>query len=117
MQKFLVILILVWTCFVFHAASVTLAWNPSPDASVVGYKMYYGTNSGVYNQTNVLGNVTTCNITNLTEGVTYFFAAKAHDISGVESDFSNEVGYLVPIIIPPLSPPSPPQNFDILDTK
>lgn len=32
----------------FAAGNVTPAWDASPDASVVGYKVYYGPASGAY---------------------------------------------------------------------
>ena len=79
------------------AQSVTLAWNPSPDLSVVGYRMHSGVTSGNYSNSVVVGNVTTNTVPGLTSGVTYFFAITAYDASGLESVFSNEVSYTVPL--------------------
>lgn len=76
--------------------AVTLAWDASPDASVVGYRVYYGTESGRYTQSatisNAVGMATTfsARITGLDEGTRYYFAASAFDASGVESVLSNE---------------------------
>ena len=89
---------------------VTLAWDPSPDGSVVGYKLYLGPTSGGYTNSVTVGNVTNAVISNLVATATYFFAATAYDGSGLESAFSNEVQYTVPT--PPTNtPPAPPQNF------
>ncbi len=78
-------------------AKVTLAWDASPDSTVAGYRLYYGGKSESYTNASTLGNVTTVTISNLIEGVTYYFAVTAYDASGLESDFSGEVPYTVPI--------------------
>jgi hypothetical protein len=76
--------------------SVSLAWDPNSEPDLAGYKLYYGTASGVYTHTNVLGLVTNTAVSGLSEGVTYYFAVTAFNTSGLESDFSNEVSYQVP---------------------
>ena len=81
----------------FASGSVVLAWDASPDASVTGYRVYYGVASGDYTNSAVVGNVTTATFANLVEGVTYYFSATAYDSSGVESPFSNETSYSVPV--------------------
>ena len=43
--------ILAWSS-VAYAGSVTLAWDANTDATVAGYRVYWGTTSGVY--TNML---------------------------------------------------------------
>jgi hypothetical protein len=70
--------------------SVPLAWNPSPDVNVAGYKIYYGGASRTYTNSVDVGNVTSTVITGLAEGTTYFFAATTYGADGVESDFSDE---------------------------
>jgi len=76
--------------------SITLTWDPSPDADVIGYNIYFGTQSGNYTNKVSAGNSTTVTISNLVEGVTYYFAATAYNTSGLESDPSNEISYTVP---------------------
>ncbi len=76
--------------------SVSLAWDPSADPSVVGYFRYYGTTTGNYtNQVNV-ANVTSTTIPGLVAGATYFFAVTAYDAAGLESGPSAEIRYTVP---------------------
>lgn len=70
--------------------SVTLAWPASTDPSVVGYKIYYGTASGVYTNALNVGLATSATVSNLTAGTRYYFAATAYNASGVESPYSNE---------------------------
>ena len=79
---------------------VTLAWDRSPDSSVIGYRIYYGAASGNYTNSVAVGNVTTNAVQGLTSGVTYFFAVTAYDASGLESSFSNETSYTVPTGLP-----------------
>lgn len=69
---------------------VGLSWKASPDPSVSGYRIYYGSTSGYYTNYLTAGNVTNLEITGLVDNVTYFFAAKSYNAAGVESDFSNE---------------------------
>ncbi|HEY5997776.1 MAG TPA: choice-of-anchor D domain-containing protein [bacterium] len=78
------------------AAQVTLAWDANTEPDVTGYKVYYGTASGVYGTPIDAGNVTTYTVTGLTDGTTYYFAATAYDSVGNESGYSNEVPYTVP---------------------
>lgn len=54
-----------------------------------------------------VGNVTTCNITGLTEGVAYYFAVTAYDVSGNESEYSNEISTTISAVNN--NPPSIPQ--------
>jgi hypothetical protein len=76
--------------------NVGLAWTPSISTNVAGYKIYYGTASGVYSNTISLGNVTSCIVSNQAWGVMYYYAATAVDVMGVESQFSNETSYQRP---------------------
>ena len=82
------------------AQSVTLAWDPSPDATVVGYNMKYGVASHNYGKISDVGIATSTTITGLAEGTTYFFAATSYDLHGLESDISNEIAYTVPNGLP-----------------
>ncbi len=76
-----------------RAVNVPLAWDPSSDPNVAGYKIYYGLASHVYTSTIDVGNVTNTTITGLSVNTTYFFAATTYDASGLESGFSNEATY------------------------
>ena len=81
----------------FAAGNVTLAWDASPDATAVGYRIYYGPASGVYTNSATVGNVTSATLAGLVDGATYFFAATAFNDLGDESIFSNEANYTVPV--------------------
>ena len=80
--------------------SVTLAWDPSANPEVVGYNIYYGVANRTYTNKVNVGKVTSVTIPGLSEGTTYFFAVTAHDILGLESDYSTEASYTVPGALP-----------------
>jgi hypothetical protein len=70
----------------------TLAWDSS-SSQVGGYKVYYGTASGVYQYVEDVGKATTYTATNLASGVRYYFAVTAY-AGNQESGFSNEVSFI-----------------------
>lgn len=76
--------------------SVSLAWDPSTDRTVVGYRIYYGVASSAATNAVDIGNATSVSIPGLIEGMTYFFAATAYDALEQESRFSNVLSYTVP---------------------
>jgi hypothetical protein len=78
------------------AADVTLAWNPNSESDLAGYRIYYGTTSGSYTNSRDVGNATTCTISNLLAGQTYYFVATAYDLSGNESGYSNQASHTIP---------------------
>jgi hypothetical protein len=75
------------------AVSASLSWSPSADPNVAGYDIYYGGASHQYTNSATVGLVTNVLIAGLVENETYYFAAKAVNSSGVESDFSNEAAF------------------------
>jgi hypothetical protein len=86
-----------------HGASLTLAWDPNPDANLAGYKVYYGTVSGSYSIVVDVGNWTSLTISSLEAGKTYYFAATAYAASGEESGKSDEIRYDTPVPVSSLS--------------
>jgi hypothetical protein len=72
---------------------LTLAWDPSSSPDVTGYRVYYGTASGVYTASVPVGASASVTLPGLSSGVTYFFAVTAISAGGLESDFSNEISY------------------------
>ncbi len=84
----------------------TLTWerpttysNNNP-LTVSGYRVYYGTESGTYSGViDINDKSATNNFTDLFSGAsgTYYFAVKAYDSSGVESDYSNEASKFINI--------------------
>ena len=80
--------------------SVTLSWtipttneDGTPLTDLAGFKIYYRTITGTYSDPTIVDNpgVSSFVIENLSAESAYFFAAKAFDTSGNDSDFSNEV--------------------------
>ncbi len=79
-----------------EGSSVFLAWNPLPSAELAGYNLYYGTISGKYIQRRSVDKEgQTLTIRALPVGQTYYFAVRAVNGAGDESDFSQEVAVAV----------------------
>jgi hypothetical protein len=71
------------------------SWEAVADPVVSGYKVHWGTRSGVYDYSLDAGSVTEVIISEFSEGVEYFSAVTAHSESGEESDYSAEVSFTV----------------------
>lgn len=91
--------------------SINLIWNANPEPELTGYKVYYGTTSGVYTQSVDIGNQTTATLTNLSVGVTYFSVVTAYDAQRLESPPSVEISF-TPVALPP--PPAPTVTLETL---
>jgi len=83
--------------------NVTIQWDPSPDATVTGYNFYYGVASRTYTNITDCGTATVITVTNLSSLTTYYFAATAYNVLGVESVFSDELVYTTPNPLEPRS--------------
>jgi fibronectin type 3 domain-containing protein len=81
--------------------SVMLTWAASLSAGVVGYNVYYGTQSGYYTGEISVAGTNAAVIDGIQEGVTYFFVVTAYDSSAQESFYSSERSYALPSIRPP----------------
>jgi chitinase len=76
----------------------TLSWNKNTDASITGYKIYYGTKprsndcpSGGYDNNIDVKNKTKYSFNDLQPGKTYYFSVTSYNGSGKESCFSPEM--------------------------
>ena len=74
---------------------MTLSWTAVSDPSVAGYRIYYGVASRTYTNVMDVGTNTTVTISNLVNGVTYYFAATCYNVLGMESGYSAETTYTV----------------------
>jgi hypothetical protein len=92
------------TCVTTNAGqSVTLGWdaNEGQGSLISGYRLYYGTASRQYTQSNLVDiSQTVSTVNNLVEGTTYYFAVTAVTSGGLESDYSEEIPYTVPSTAP-----------------
>ena len=95
---FLVVLHMMFLPCLALGGMVTVLWDPNPEPDIAGYKVFYGTSSGDYTDCITVNSTqTSCEITGLPDGNTYYFAAKAFDASGQESEFSSEVSKYLPL--------------------
>lgn len=98
-QRLLVAFSFVLIGTTVEAATVTIAWDPSPDANISNYSVFIGTRSGSYSSAVAVGLRTTWTFTNLADNQTYFFAVQAQSSLG-GSPFA-EISYRTPV------PPTP----------
>ena len=78
-----------------QAATVTATWNPNPESNIAGYKLSYGTQSGVYTNVVDVGNVTSWPVT-LAGPQRYYFAVQAYNTSSLLSPYSTEIIFDAP---------------------
>jgi hypothetical protein len=74
----------------------------TPLTDLAGYKLYYGLTSRGYDFIKTVSNQTTCAVSGLEPGHTYYFAVTAYDASGSESHFSEEVSVTAPPTVSPI---------------
>ena len=105
MKKLFTILAILAIAGIAQAATVQVTWNPNTEPDLSGYKIYYGTASGVYGDPIDVGNVTG-HVMEITpqHGATYYFALTAYDTSGNESGYSDEASCFVPDGVKPEKP-------------
>jgi len=89
-MKRLLTALMWWSAATLNAQTVTLGWDASPSPEVVGYRVYFGTNAGIYMFSTNAGLTLTQTVV-LPHTGRWFFAATAVDSHGMESDFSNMV--------------------------
>jgi len=73
-----------------NAAPVTIAWDPSPDTTVIGYQVYVGTTSGSYSETFDVGLATSFTYSPPDASV-YYFAVAAYAPGPLLGPLSSEV--------------------------
>ena len=70
------------------AGTIKLAWDPVPDADLAAYRVYYGTASGLYSQSLLVGNQNTATLTDLQDCKVYYLSLKAVDANGNACDLT-----------------------------
>jgi len=93
------------------ATQLRLAWDPSPNPAIVGYRLHLGTTSGSYPHTLEAGANTSITVPDVVAGRTYFFTVTGYNSDQVESAPSNEISYSVPGSTP--APVPEPQAISI----
>lgn len=78
---------------VFLCSGATLEWDFNPEVDVIGYRVYVGQASRVYNVVLDVGNINTVQIPT-DPNTTNYFAVTAYNSDGLESDYSEEVFYI-----------------------
>src|SRR5215208_3351628 len=74
----LVILLVLFSSVSAEAAPITIAWNPIPDPTVIGYQVYVGAASGSYSETFDVGLAASFSYFPTGGSVYYYFAVAAY---------------------------------------
>jgi len=99
-RSIILLALLVLFAAPLHAGSVTVTWDSNTEADIVGYTVFYGTQSGIYTTSRSVGNLTMWTAQDLTEGQTYYFAVQAVSGDGLTSPLSQEVSTTIPVTSP-----------------
>jgi len=86
------------------ASSLLVSWNANTESDLAGYKVYYGGQSGTYDNVVDVEDTTSHVIDNLDNGNTYYIVVTAYDFTGNESGPSIEKSKYIPV--PDITPPS-----------
>lgn len=76
------------------STSAVLIWDANTETDVAGYRVYYGTSPGNYEQAKgggIVASGTNHTVTGLISGLRYYFTVTAFDTSGNESNYAAEV--------------------------
>ena len=78
-----------------YAASITLAWDKSPDPNIAGYRVYARASGALYQYENPACQTedTRCDVEIPTDSLPLYFVSRAISPHGIESADSNEVVY------------------------
>lgn len=97
------VLTVLFTASTARAASRSIGWDTSPESSVTGYVLSYGTKSGVYSVQIDVGNATLRQLTGLTDGMTYYVIVQAYTTTRVMSAPSQELPVPISLVPAPVS--------------
>jgi hypothetical protein len=88
-----------------QAATVRLAWDApagntdgSAMTDLAGYRVYYGTASGLYDHEIDVGCTNAVEIPELDSGTTYYFSVTASNLASNESEFAGELEWCAPAL-------------------
>jgi len=118
---FVLLLFIISPSFIFGQTTweADVSWDANTEDDLAGYKVYIGEKSvangdaATYKIVVNIGNKTTHTWINLKSDIIYYFAVKAYDTSGNNSDYSNEVAHSFQTPEPPppvdTTPPGAPK--------
>lgn len=110
---FLLLAFMLLPLLSLQAAVVDVSWNANTEADLAGYKLYYGTASGVYGLPVDVGKVTSYSVTvNPKVTTTYYVTLTAYDMSGNESPKSDEAS--ITVTVADTTPPAKPTGLKMV---
>jgi hypothetical protein len=73
-------------------------WEANSEPDLAGYRLYVGTLPGLYSGYVDVGKVTAYELTELLRGMRYYFALTAYNTTGLESGFTPDLTWQVPLV-------------------
>jgi hypothetical protein len=82
------------------AGTLDVRWDAVAASDLAGYRVYYGTSPGSHSNVKDVGNVTSTQLTGLTDCTTWYVTVRAYDTGGLEStaDSNSVKGMPRPVI-------------------
>ena len=90
MKILLISLLLFSSLAAQDSASVLISWDYNQEVDIDSYLLFWGENSGSYQDSLQVGNTNRYWLNNLKPFTTYYFSLKAVNIAGLKSQFSLE---------------------------
>ena len=75
------------------AATRTIRWSPNLEPDIAGYQLFWGSQSGNYDNSVTVSSSACFSLSGLSEERTYYIAIMAYDWSGQYSDRSEEISF------------------------
>lgn len=95
-----------------RATQFEISWDPNPAPDISAYSVHYGTTSGAYTTSTDVGLATSFTLDDPADGQTYYLAITAHDLEGLQSDYSAEQSFTATA---PQDPDDPGDSGDPAD--
>jgi len=93
-----------------YAGTITIGWDRNTESNIAGYRLAYGTQSGVYSSTIDVGNNTSYQVHSMSDATVYYFVVLAYDTAGHVSAPSQELRatiFGISALVPSGTSPSP----------
>ena len=90
-----------------HAQTLEISWDEPAAATITGYRVYFGTMSGLYDVSTDIGHSTSYAFADPNDGAMHYIALSAYTADGLESSLSQEIAFVASAAQEPDDPVEP----------